>query len=138
MKRSQICTGVVSFVIAVSFCSQTVLATSEFNKQWKKEYLGEGVDPDFVKTARKAGCFVCHVKGEDKKKVRNEYGTAVQEFLDAHDFKKDYVKENPDEAREKIVAGFKQAGEKKSSDGKTFAEKIEANELPATNAGLEE
>lgn len=112
------------------------MAISEFGKQWKNEYLGDGADPAFVKTGRKAGCYVCHVKGEDKKKVRNEYGNAVHKYLKAEDFPKEYVKDNPEEAKAKILEGFKKAGEQKSSDGKTFAEKIKAKELPATDAGL--
>ncbi|QDT02722.1 hypothetical protein K227x_11000 [Rubripirellula lacrimiformis] len=112
------------------------MAISEFGKQWKNEYLGDGVDDEFKSAGRKAGCYVCHVKGEDKKKVRNEYGKALGEFLDAKDFPKDYLKDNPEEAKAKILEGFKKVGEKKSSDGKTFAEKIKANELPATDAGL--
>ena len=113
------------------------LAISEFGKQWKGKFLGgEDVDEDFKRAGRKAGCYVCHVKGEDKKKVQNEYGLAVKKFLQAKDFPKDYVKANPEEAKKKILEGFKKAGEMKSKDGKKFAEKIENNELPATNAGL--
>ncbi|TWU50878.1 hypothetical protein Poly51_41710 [Rubripirellula tenax] len=112
------------------------MAISEFGKQWKNEYLGDEADEDFKKNGRKAGCYVCHVKGEDKKKVRNEYGKALHEFLKAEDFPKEYIKDNPEEAKAKILEGFKKAGEKKSSDGKSFAEKIEANELPATDSGL--
>ena len=118
------------------FLASPALATSEFSKQWKNEHLGEGADEAFVAAGRKAGCYICHVKEQDKKKVRNEYGMAVQEFLKAKDFPKDYVKANPEEAKKKILEGFKKAGEKKSKDGKTFAEKIENNELPATDAGL--
>lgn len=113
------------------------LATSEFKKQWTAEYLGEDADDDFKKLGRKTSCNVCHVKGEDKKKVRNEYGNAISKYLKSKDFPKDWVKENPEEAKEKILAGFKKANEHKSKDGKTFGEKIKANELPATDAGLE-
>lgn len=113
------------------------MATSEFNKQWRDAYLsGEDVDPEFVRTARKAGCYVCHVKGEDKKKVRNEYGQSVHEFLKAKDFPKDYVKANPEEAKKKIQEGLKKAGEKKSKDGEVFSAKIKASKLPATDAGI--
>ena len=118
------------------FFATPALAISEFSKQWKNEYLGEGTDEDFVKAGRKAGCYICHVKGEDKKKVRNEYGNAVQEFLKSKDFPKEYVKANPEEAKKKSLEGFKKAGEQKSKDEKTFAEKIENNEVPATDAGL--
>ena len=127
--------------LAVSFACLCLLmspamAISEFGKQWKNEYLGADADEDFKKVGRKAGCYVCHVKGEDKKKVRNEYGNAIHEFLKAEDFPKDYVKSNPEEAKKKILEGFKKASEKKSSDGKTFGEKIKNKELPATDAGL--
>ena len=60
----------------------------------------------------------------------------MHKFLDGEDFPKDYIKENPEEAKSKIMEGFKKAGELKSKDGKTFAEKIKAEELPATDAGL--
>ena len=119
------------------FFATPAMAISEFSKQWKNKYLAEGTDEDYVKKARKAGCYICHVKGEDKKKIRNEYGNAIKEFLKAKDFPKDYVKANPEEAKKKILDGFKKAGEKKSKDGKTFAEKIKNHELPATDAGLE-
>ena len=113
------------------------LAISEFGKQWKEKFLGgEDVDEDFKRAGRKAGCYVCHVKGEDKKKVQNEYGLAVKKYLDAEDFPKEYVKEKPEEAKKKILEGFKKAGELKSKDGKKFAEKLKNNELPATDAGL--
>ncbi len=113
------------------------MAISEFGKQWKNEYLGgEDVDEEFKTAGRKAGCYVCHVKGEDKKKVRNEYGQAVKEYLKAEDFPKDYIKDNPEEVKMKILEGFKKANEHESKDGKKFGEKIENNELPATDAGL--
>lgn len=118
--------------------SAPAMATSEFSKQWKNKFLGgEDVDEDFQKAGRKAGCYICHVKGEDKKKVKNEYGKAVQKYLKAEDFPKDYVKDNPEEAKKKILEGFKKAGELKSEDGKKFGDKIENNELPATDAGLD-
>jgi hypothetical protein len=113
-----------------------VLATSTFNKQWKEKYLsGDDVDPDFKRTARKHGCYICHVVKEDKKEVRNEYGKAVHEFLKAEDFPKDWVKDNPEEAQKKIFEGLEKAGKKKSKDGKAFAAKIKAGEVPATDSG---
>ena len=113
------------------------MAISEFSKQWKNHYLGgEDVDEEFQKAGRKAGCYVCHVKGEDKKKFRNEYGQTVKKYLKAEDFSKEYVKANPDEAKAKILEGFKKAAEHESKDGKKFGDKIKNNELPATDAGL--
>lgn len=111
-------------------------AISFFSKTWKEHYLTNHPNAAFVTAARKAGCYVCHVKGEDKKKVRNEYGQAVQKYLKAEDFPKEYVKDNPEEAKAKILEGFKKAGEHESKDGRKFADKIKENELPATDAGL--
>lgn len=116
------------------------LATSEFSKQWKNKYLvGDDVDEEFVKAARKASCYVCHIKSHpDKKKARNEYGQAVHKYLKEKDFPKDWVKANPEKAKEMIQAGFKKANEHKSKDGKAFGAKIKAGELPATDWQYEE
>ncbi len=129
MKRLVLAFGCACFLAAPA------LATNEFSKEWKDHYATDKADEAFVAASRKAGCNVCHVKGE-KKTERNEYGAAVKEFLDKEDFTKEWVKENPEKAKELIVAGLKKAGEKSSSDGKKFAEKIAAGQLPATNAGL--
>jgi hypothetical protein len=117
------------------FLATPALATNEFAKEWKDHYATDEANADFVAASRKAGCNVCHVKGE-KKTERNEYGKAIKEFLKKEDFTKDWVKENPEKAKELIVAGLKKAGEKSSSSGKTFAEKIAGGELPAADAGL--
>lgn len=130
MKRMALVMGILACMVTPSF------AISEFGKQFKAQVMESDASEDFKKSVKKANCYVCHVKGEDKKKVRNEFGKAVHKFLDGKDFPKDYIKSNPDEAKAKILAGFKKAGELKSSDGKTFAEKIKAEALPATDAGL--
>ncbi|MEM1068576.1 MAG: hypothetical protein AAGG48_08595 [Planctomycetota bacterium] len=117
-------------------CASPAMAISEFGKQWKEKYLGgEDVDEDFKRAGRKAGCYVCHVKGE-KKEVQNEYGIALKKYLKAKDFPREYVKAKPEEAKKKILEGFKKAGELESKDGKKFSEKLEKNELPATDSGL--
>ena len=113
------------------------LATPEFQKEWKSHYLPEGGNPAFKAAAGKAGCNVCHVKREGAKKTeRNEYGKAVSEFLKKEKFTKDWIKANPEEAKKLILEGLEKAGEKKSSDGMTFDEKIKAGTLPATDSGL--
>ena len=122
------------FLVVLSTPSFAIV---EFSKEWKSEYADKDADPDFYKTVKKANCYVCHVKGHpDKKKARNEYGNAVHEYLHKEDFSKEYVKANPEEAKAKILEGLKKANEMKSSDGRTFGEKIESKELPATDAGL--
>ncbi len=111
------------------------MAISEFGKQWKEKYLkGDDVNEEFVKLGRKANCFACHVDGEDKKKVRNEYGQELHKFLKAEDFPKEYLKANPEEAQKKIFEAFEKAGDAMSKDGRKFIDKIKAGELPATDS----
>ncbi len=109
---------------------------TEFNKQWKARYLGDDAPKGFKLAAEGAGCNVCHVKREDKKKVRNEYGNAIMKYLKAKDFPKPRITDEPEKVKAEILMGFEAASELKSADGKTFAEKIKAGELPATDAGL--
>ena len=117
------------------FVASPAMANSTFSKFWKEKYAGKEADPGFQKAVKGQGCYICHVNGEDKKKVRNEYGKAIHKYIKAEDFPKDYVKNNPEEAKAKILAGFKEAGKLKSADMKTFEEKIKNNEIPATDSG---
>lgn len=119
----------------VALLATPALATNEFAKEWRGHYVTDESSREFTTATRRAGCNVCHIKGE-KKTERNEYGKAVSEFLSKDKFTKDWVKDNPEEAKKLIVAGLKKAGEKKSSDGKVFADKLSAEELPATDANL--
>lgn len=126
-------------IVAVVMVAQSGVApaTSEFSKEWKNQYLNEennsNLNDEFKRSARKAGCYVCHVKGE-KKTVRNEYGKATHKFLDKEKLNKDFIKANPEEAKKLLMEGFKKANELKSSDGQKFGDKIKNNELPATDA----
>ena len=130
MKRIALVMGILTCMVTPSF------AISEFGKQFKSHVMESDASDDFKKTVKKANCYVCHVKGKKKDEARNEYGTAVHKFLDAEDFPKDYIKSNPEEAKAKILEGFKKANEMKSKDGQMFGEKIKNEELPATDAGL--
>ncbi len=135
MKRFAILLGCVCFFVSPA------MAISEFGKQWKNEYLsGDDVNDEFKSAGRKAGCYVCHVKGHpEKKEARNEYGQALHKLLKKEDFSKEYVKANPEEAKKKIVDAFKKVGsEVKSKDGKLFGDKIKANALPAVDWVYEE
>ena len=138
MKRFFVLVGIPAF-ICLAMLAPPAQAISAFGKQWKKEYAPKDGDEEWYKKAKKANCYVCHVKGHpDKKKANNEYGLEVKKYLEKDDFSKEYIKENPEEAKQKILEGFKKAGEGKSKDEKMFSEKIEAKELPATDWKYEE
>ncbi|NNE00714.1 MAG: hypothetical protein HKN47_25645 [Pirellulaceae bacterium] len=124
------------FFLFVTMLSSQVSAISLFNKHWKDHYLANNPNRVFVTIARRAGCYVCHVKGEKKQDVRNEYGAALAEHLDADDFPKEWVKKNPDKAKQKIIAAFEKVEEELSKDKRKFGDKINNFELPAVDAGL--
>jgi hypothetical protein len=125
----------VLLVGCVCLLAPHALATNEFSKEWKEHYLTPDAPAELTPAARRAGCNVCHIKGE-KKTEHNEYGLAAKEFLDKDKLSKDWVKANPEKAKELILDGLKKAGEKSSKDGKKFAQKLADGELPATDAGL--
>lgn len=129
-------------LLAAMMMTSPAMAITHFRKVWNEHYVprkGPGadeVDPEFRTAVRKAGCFVCHVKGEKKEEARNEYGNALHEYLDAENFDKERIKAEPEKVEKEILEAFKKVAEKKSKDGKTFGDKIKAGSLPATDAGL--
>lgn len=123
-------------VVGCLLFASPVSAITEFHKQWKNYYLLDNPDKDFVRTARKTGCYICHVKGQKKEDVQNEYGTVLAKYLDADDFTDDWVKANPDEAKRRIVAAFKKVEEELSQDDRKFGDKIKNGQLPAIDSGI--
>ena len=125
------------FLACFVLMTSPAMATSIFSKYWKDKYLDkEKVSEEFYRAGRKAGCYICHVKGKKKEEARNEYGQAVNKHLDAKDFTREWVKANPEEAEKKILKGFEEANKMKDKNEKVFGEKIKKGELPATNANL--
>ncbi|WP_164103019.1 hypothetical protein [Candidatus Laterigemmans baculatus] len=134
---------VLMFALVAAFLTSPAMAISHFKKVWGEHYTPSGddpgadkVDPEFRSATRKAGCFICHVKGEDKKEVRNEYGNAMHDLLDAENYDRDRIKAEPEKVQKEIIEAFEKVAKMKSKDGKTFGEKLQAGELPATDAGL--
>lgn len=125
----------VLLVGCVCLLAPQALATNEFSKEWKAHYLTPEAPETLTPAARRAGCNVCHIKGE-KKTEHNEYGLAAKQFLDKEKLTREWVKANPEKAKELILDGLKKAGDKPSKDGKKFAQKIADGDLPATDAGL--
>lgn len=131
---------IVATVTAVT--APSAMAIGELKKEWAEKYAAEG---DLKTSARKAGCYVCHVKGvKDKKSAesRNEYGTAMSAYLASKEIKIDDLKAKyKDDATKEaaikdMVLLFETANAEKSKDGETFGAKIKAGKLPATDAGL--
>ena len=115
-------------MIAVAFtstCVENATALPAFNKQFAETY-GKS---DIAAAAKAEKCNLCHA-GKSKKD-RNEYGAALSKFVTKDDYKE--LKADKAKLKEKIEKAFVEAGKVKASDGKTFAARIEAGELPAAN-----
>ena len=131
---------ILSLVLLVGL-SSSAFAIGELKKDWVAIYLGEDASAEFKTAGRKAGCAVCHMKKGDKKKAegRNEYGKMMSKFLASKkvkigDLKKEYKDPATKEtAQKKIIHMFEEVCKQKAKDGKTFAERIKASMLPATD-----
>jgi hypothetical protein len=111
-------------------CVWLAMATSAwaippFWKEWQDKYLTGNPNAEFVKAATAAKCDVCHQKGMPKK-LRNEYGDAVNKFvtkngaagLGVHALRA-YVRQGLDDAAKEL-----------SSTSETFGKRIENGQLP--------
>ena len=111
-------------LFALLFTAQPAAATTEFQKEFIKQYAkGKEVDKAFKKLVRKGKCYVCH-QGKDDHKNCNVYGKALAEYL-VEDDKKD---------KEKIIASLKlvadQSSDSKAEGSPTFGELIAEGKLP--------
>ena len=86
-----------------------------FHQHWIEYYLSDR-DDESAHRARRLGCYVCHVKGKNKKSHRNEHDQTLERYLDADDFPDDWVAERPEEAKKKIIAAFQQVEEDLKDD----------------------
>lgn len=65
-------------------------ALPEFKKAFEKKYTDKEKNKDYALKVKKAGCNVCHVKGQKDKSPQNAYGKALNKLIegDAADRKK--------------------------------------------------
>ncbi len=124
------------FGFAVSTASPA-FAIKQLNDQFKAVYAGEDADEGFKELVAEAKCNVCHVEKENKKKVRNPYGTALHEALEKDEFPLDEFKKDQEKYAERLKDIFKKLEAEKSGyeDEKlsTFGKRIEAKKLPGGN-----
>ena len=80
-----------------------------------------------VKLASEAKCTICH--DPMAKKIRNDYGKAINKTLTKADF--DMLKANEVALKTKVVAALQAAEGEKNKDGKSFGEIIKSGKLPA-------
>ena len=131
------------------FCSETAFAIAPFKKQFFETYVKEDPSSPTETTLAEAAnaktgkCYVCHVnmttKGESGlgKKIRNNYGRALSQFLEKKNFSSERRKAEPDAVKAEIQAALKKVAEIKSDpsnpDSPTFGELIAAGKLPGND-----
>lgn len=132
MKRFLLALAVAGFTLS---CTTPAFAIKQLNDQFKAVYAGEKADEGFKKLVSEAKCNVCHVEKENKKKVRNPYGSALHEALEKDEFPLAEFKKDQEKFAERLKDIFKKVSEEKSGDEehKTFADRIKANLLPGGN-----
>ena len=92
---------------------------SQFSEQYRE-------NEPVAAAAKDAKCTVCHDPAA--KKIRNEYGIAVNKFLTKADY--DKLKDDAAALKKKISAALQAAEGEKNKEGKTFGEIIKSGKLP--------
>ena len=66
-------------------------ALPEFKKAFQEKYTDKAKNKEYYDKVRKAGCNVCHVKGQKDKSPQNAYGKELNKLIegDAADRKKE-------------------------------------------------
>ncbi|MCA9128380.1 MAG: hypothetical protein KDB22_14940 [Planctomycetales bacterium] len=120
---------------SLALVSAPARANSKLKADFAKIYADEKADKEFVDLVKKAGCWVCHVDGEDKKKVRNPYGKSLHEMLEKDKFPMAEYKKDPAKYADRLKEIFKKVEAEKSGDEehKTFGDRIKAKLLPGGN-----
>ncbi len=111
-------------------------AITEFKKAFKEKYADPSDSEAFKAAVRKAGCFVCHVKGEEKD-VRNAYGAELEKFIEGsvetrlkEATDKGTKKEEIEKLLKELEAAFPKVEELTNEAGEKFGDRIKAGQLP--------
>lgn len=130
MRRYLIALAVACFATTMA---SPAFAIKQLNDQFKKVYVGEEANEDFAKLVKESKCNLCHVAKENKKKVRNPYGTALHEVLEKEEFPLKEFKKDQDKYADQLKKIFEKVAEmevKEDKEHKTFADRMKANLLP--------
>ena len=122
----------IGLMATVSF--RPAFATKEFGEHFKKFYVDDSKNEEFMKLVAEAKCCVCHIDGENKKK-HNPFGETLKAGGLLKKTYAEMIKKEPDKARKEIEEILKKAEEKKApGKDKTFGERIKAGLLPGGDA----
>ena len=126
-------------MLVVALLANMSSALPPFKKAFDKKYIKKNENEQFKKDFKKAGCNVCHVKGQKDKSPQNEYGKTLNELIegDAKDrlgqAKKDDKKpEVLKQILEELEKAFEKVEEMEAPEGDTFGERIKQGLLPVS------
>jgi len=132
MKKFLLVVVIAGFTLA---SVSPAFAIKQLKDAFIEQYAGDKAEAEFKKLVEDANCNVCHVDKENKKKVRNPYGTALHEALEKDEFPVKEFGKDPAKFAERIKEIFKKIETEKSGDElhKTFADRMKAKLLPGGN-----
>jgi hypothetical protein len=131
-----------TFALTVSITLATgaadACADKVFGTVWREKYVpGEpstDAEESWVSAAKKARCYVCHLKGKSKKYC-NTYGDALSEWLKSDNYETERVKAEEEKVRAEILQALGQAEALGDKCGTTFGELFRAYKLPNADMG---
>ena len=125
---------VLGVVALSSLLASPSLALAPFKKAFAERYEKDASD-EFKAVIKKAGCNICHVKGE-KKTVRNAYGKALDELIEGSG--KDRLKEDKDAVMKEFAEAMEKLECEKIGEGEeTWGDLFKAGKLPPSEKAEE-
>jgi len=113
----------VASIVFVSVLSTRAPAIIQFHKEFVATYVDKHENKEFVKTAKEARCYICHVG--KKRTNRNEYGKQLSELLD-----KTKDKANKKKIHEALTKVAQMHSDPKDEKSPTFGDLIQSGKLP--------
>jgi hypothetical protein len=131
-------TVAIILLIVVAIGTAKASAEKVFGTVWLEKYVpGEpstDAEESWATTAKKAKCYVCHLKGKSKKYC-NTYGDVLSESLKSDNYQSDRVKAEEEKVQAEILQALGQAEAGADKCGTTFGELFQKYKLPSADMG---
>jgi hypothetical protein len=128
----------IATLLLVAIADRAAMAEKIFGTVWLDRYVpGEpsaDAEESWATAAKKAKCYVCHVKGKSKKYC-NTYGDVLSEWLKSDNYEKDRVKAEEEKVQAEILQALGQAESLADKGGTTFGELFRDYKLPSADPG---
>jgi hypothetical protein len=127
---------VVGFVASCSWLGSSASGLTQFRKAFQQRFVDTSKNAEFKAQFRRAGCFICHEKGTNRK-LRNAFGQDLAKRIDgeAQERLKEASQNGTQQAEiEKLLDEFQAALDQvtkiDAGNGETYGERITRGELP--------